>query len=123
MRCPSRCVLLAGLALVAACASPPPPTASAPQTLQSVETYRGCAWNHLRPLAATTVSDSPMSVALMAEAACAPQREAVRDAALAENAGHPRAEAFAESYAMEARRLILTEMAENLLTHAAPPAR
>jgi hypothetical protein len=105
------------------CASPPPPTADAPQTLQSVETYRRCAWDHLRPLAASTVSDSPMSVALMAEAACAPQREALRAAALAENAGHPRAEAFAESYATEARRLVLTEMAESLLTRPATPTR
>jgi hypothetical protein len=99
----------------AGCATPPPPTAGAPATLESVATYRSCAWDHLKPLQASNVSDSPMGVALMAEAACGQQRETVRSAVLAENAAHPRADDFATSYAMEARRLILAEMAESLL--------
>lgn len=108
-------VLPVVLVAAAGCATPPPPTAGAPATLESVSAYRSCTWGHLQPLQASSLSDSPMSVALMAEAACGQQREAVRAAVLAENAAHPRADAFATSYAMEARRLVLAEMAESLL--------
>lgn len=108
-------VLPVVLAAATGCATPPPPTAGAPATLESVATYRSCAWDHLKPLQASNLSGSPVSVALMAEAACGQQREAVHAAVVAENAAHPGADAFATSYAMEARRLVLAEMAEGAL--------
>ena len=51
----------------------------------------------------------------MAEAACGQQRESIRAAVLLENAEHPQADAFAETYADAARRQILQGLTEAMM--------
>jgi len=106
------CAAVAGLA---GCATPPPPTAASAQTLAAVETYRQCAVDHVKPLRTATLGESAASIALMAEAACGQQREAIRAAVQLENAEHPQADAFAETYASAARRQILQGLTETMV--------
>ena len=104
--------LCAAVAGSAGCATPPPPTAASAPTLAAVENYRQCALEHMKPLRTATLGDSTASIALMAEAACGQQREAIRAAVLLENAEHPQADAFAETYASAARRQVLQGLTE-----------
>jgi hypothetical protein len=106
------CAAIAGCT---GCATPPPPTATSAQTLAAVEAYRQCALDHMKPLRTATVGDSTAGIALMAEAACGQQREAIRAAVLLENAEHPQADAFAETYASAARRQILQGLTESMV--------
>jgi hypothetical protein len=106
------CAAVAGLA---GCATPPPPTAASAQTLAAVDTYRQCAVDHVKPLRTATLGESAASIALMAEAACGQQREAIRAAVQLENAEHPQADAFAETYASAARRQILQGLTETMV--------
>jgi len=106
------CAAVAGSA---GCATPPPPTATSAQTLAAVETYRQCVLEHAKPLRSTTLGESAASIALMAEAACGQQRESIRAAVLLENAEHPQADAFAETYADAARRQVLQGMTEAMV--------
>ena len=108
-------VLCAAVAGSVGCATPVPPTASSPQTLAAVEAYRQCALEHMKPLRTATLSESAASIALMAEAACGQQREAIRAAVLLENAENSQADAFAETYANEARRMVLQGMTEAMV--------
>jgi hypothetical protein len=105
-------VLCAAVVGSVGCATPPPPTANSAQTLAAVETYRQCALEHMKPLRNATMGESAASIALMAETACGQQREAIRAAVLLENAEHPQADAFAETYADAARRQILQGLTE-----------
>jgi hypothetical protein len=108
-------VLCAAVAGLAGCATPPPPTAASAQTLAAVETYRQCALEHMKPLRTATLGESAASIALMAEAACGQQRESIRAAVLMENAEHPQADAFAETYASAARRQVLQGLTEAMV--------
>jgi hypothetical protein len=112
---PLHLLACAAIAGSAGCATPPPPTATSAQTLAAVETYRQCTLEHMKPLRTATLGESAASIALMAEAACGQQREAIRAAVLLENAEHPQADAFAETYASAARRQILQGLTESMV--------
>ena len=71
--------------------------------------------DHVKPLRTATLGESAASIALMAEAACGQQREAIRAAVQLENAEHPQADAFAETYASAARRQILQGLTETMV--------
>lgn len=115
MRPSNLLALCAAIAGCVGCATPPPPTAQSPQTLAAVETYRQCALDHMKPLRTASLGESAASIALMAETACGQQREAIRAAVLLENAEHPQADAFAETYADAARRQILQGLTETMM--------
>lgn len=118
---PTMRILLVGLVAATvsstACTAPAPLTAKSTATGVAVETYRTCTYVAMGSLRSTGKAEAAKQLATSAEAKCAAQRKAVRDAVMAENAAEPsRREAFAETYTNNLRDSIIKGMADDLLT-------